>query len=26
VLSPANAAIWYETVLGFCDQHVLGEN
>ena len=25
VLSPANAQIWYETVLGFCAQHVLGE-
>jgi dipeptidyl aminopeptidase/acylaminoacyl peptidase len=24
VLSPANAVIWYETVLGFCDRHVLG--
>lgn len=24
ILSPANAEIWYETVLGFCDQHVLG--
>jgi dipeptidyl aminopeptidase/acylaminoacyl peptidase len=24
VLSPANAEIWYETVLGFCDQHVRG--
>ncbi|MGH8963564.1 MAG: prolyl oligopeptidase family serine peptidase [Jatrophihabitantaceae bacterium] len=24
VLSPANAQIWYETVLGFCDQHVRG--
>jgi dipeptidyl aminopeptidase/acylaminoacyl peptidase len=24
VLSPANAQIWYETVLGFCDRHVLG--
>lgn len=24
VLSPANAQIWYDTVLGFCDQHVLG--
>jgi dipeptidyl aminopeptidase/acylaminoacyl peptidase len=24
VLGPANAQIWYETVLGFCDQHVLG--
>ncbi|MEO9138747.1 MAG: prolyl oligopeptidase family serine peptidase [Jatrophihabitans sp.] len=23
VLSPANAEIWYETVLGFCAQHVL---
>ena len=25
VLSPANAEIWYDTVLGFCAQHVLGE-
>jgi dipeptidyl aminopeptidase/acylaminoacyl peptidase len=24
VLSPANAQIWYETVLGFCDEHVRG--
>jgi dipeptidyl aminopeptidase/acylaminoacyl peptidase len=24
VLSPANARIWYETVLGFCDEHVRG--
>ncbi|MDT4892243.1 MAG: hypothetical protein QOE97_1278 [Pseudonocardiales bacterium] len=24
VLSPANAEIWYETVLAFCDRHVLG--
>jgi dipeptidyl aminopeptidase/acylaminoacyl peptidase len=24
VLSPANAQVWYEVVLGFCDQHVLG--
>jgi dipeptidyl aminopeptidase/acylaminoacyl peptidase len=24
ILSPANAEIWYATVLGFCDQHVLG--
>jgi dipeptidyl aminopeptidase/acylaminoacyl peptidase len=24
VLSPANAVIWYETVLAFCDRHVLG--
>jgi dipeptidyl aminopeptidase/acylaminoacyl peptidase len=24
VLSPANAQVWYETVLGFCDRHVLG--
>lgn len=23
VLSPANAVIWYQTVLGFCDQHAL---
>ena len=25
ILSPANAAIWYETVLGFCAQHVLSQ-
>lgn len=25
ILSPANAEIWYDTVLGFCAQHVLGE-
>jgi hypothetical protein len=25
VLGPANAQIWYETVLGFCAQHVLGQ-
>jgi dipeptidyl aminopeptidase/acylaminoacyl peptidase len=24
ILSPANSEIWYETVLGFCGQHVLG--
>jgi dipeptidyl aminopeptidase/acylaminoacyl peptidase len=24
ILSPANARIWNETVLGFCDQHVRG--
>jgi dipeptidyl aminopeptidase/acylaminoacyl peptidase len=24
VLSPANAEIWYSTVLGFCAEHVLG--
>ena len=24
VLSPGNAEIWYDTVLGFCDQHVRG--
>jgi dipeptidyl aminopeptidase/acylaminoacyl peptidase len=24
VLTPANAEIWYETVLGFCAEHVLG--
>ena len=24
ILSPANSEIWYETVLGFCAQHVLG--
>jgi dipeptidyl aminopeptidase/acylaminoacyl peptidase len=24
ILSPANAEVWYDTVLGFCDQHVLG--
>ncbi len=26
VLSPANAEIWYDTVLGFCGQHVLDRN
>jgi dipeptidyl aminopeptidase/acylaminoacyl peptidase len=25
ILSPANAEIWYDAVLGFCGQHVLGE-
>ncbi len=25
VLSPANHEVWYDTVLGFCAQHVLGE-
>ena len=25
VLSPANAEIWYDAVLGFCAQHVLGQ-
>ena len=25
VLTPANAEIWYDAVLGFCAQHVLGE-
>ena len=25
VLGPANAQIWYETVLGFCAQHVLDQ-
>jgi len=25
VLSPANAEIWYDTVLGFCGQHVLDQ-
>lgn len=25
VLSPANAEIWYSTVLGFCAHHVLGQ-
>jgi dipeptidyl aminopeptidase/acylaminoacyl peptidase len=25
VLSPANAEIWYDTVLGFCGWHVLGQ-
>lgn len=25
VLSPANAEVWYSTVLGFCAQHVLGQ-
>jgi dipeptidyl aminopeptidase/acylaminoacyl peptidase len=24
VLGPANSTIWYRTVLGFCEQHVLG--
>ena len=24
ILSPANAEVWYDTVLGFCDQHVRG--
>ena len=24
ILSPANYEIWYETVLGFCGEHVLG--
>lgn len=24
VLSPSNSRVWNETVLGFCDQHVLG--
>ena len=24
ILSPANYQIWYETVLGFCGEHVLG--
>jgi dipeptidyl aminopeptidase/acylaminoacyl peptidase len=24
VPSPANAVIWHETVLAFCDRHVLG--
>ena len=24
VTSPANAEIWYDAVLGFCAQHVLG--
>jgi dipeptidyl aminopeptidase/acylaminoacyl peptidase len=24
VLAPANAELWYDTVLGFCDQHVRG--
>ena len=24
VLSPANAEIWYDALLGFCGQHVLG--
>lgn len=24
VLGPANSRIWYETVLGFCERHVLG--
>ncbi|GAB2488374.1 S9 family peptidase [Jatrophihabitans fulvus] len=26
VLSPANAEIWYDVVLGFCAQHVLGRH
>ena len=26
VLSPANAEIWYDAVLGFCAQHVLGRD
>jgi dipeptidyl aminopeptidase/acylaminoacyl peptidase len=26
VLSPANAEIWYDTVLGFCAEHVLGRS
>jgi dipeptidyl aminopeptidase/acylaminoacyl peptidase len=25
ILSPANAEVWYDAVLGFCAQHVLGE-
>jgi dipeptidyl aminopeptidase/acylaminoacyl peptidase len=25
VLRPGNAQVWYETVLGFCAQHVLGQ-
>jgi dipeptidyl aminopeptidase/acylaminoacyl peptidase len=25
VLSPANAEIWYDALLGFCAQHVLGQ-
>ena len=25
ILSPANAEIWWDAVLGFCGQHVLGE-
>jgi dipeptidyl aminopeptidase/acylaminoacyl peptidase len=25
ILTPANAEIWYDAVLGFCAQHVLGE-
>jgi dipeptidyl aminopeptidase/acylaminoacyl peptidase len=25
ILSPGNAEIWYETVLGFCSRHVRGE-
>jgi dipeptidyl aminopeptidase/acylaminoacyl peptidase len=24
ILTPGNAEVWYDTVLGFCDQHVLG--
>ena len=26
VLSPSNAEVWWDTVLGFCAQHVLGES
>jgi dipeptidyl aminopeptidase/acylaminoacyl peptidase len=26
VLNPSHGRIWYETVLGFCDQHVLGRD
>jgi dipeptidyl aminopeptidase/acylaminoacyl peptidase len=26
VLSPGNAEIWYDAVLGFCGQHVVGES
>lgn len=25
ILKPGNAALWYETVLNFCDHHVLGK-
>jgi hypothetical protein len=25
VLTPGNSTVWYETVLAFLDEHVLGE-
>jgi dipeptidyl aminopeptidase/acylaminoacyl peptidase len=25
ILKPQNARVWYETVFGFLDEHVLGE-